>query len=164
MHVSSRYWLQSAHLRQEACHSRSGATRRMNWSRICEPHPTQVGDRLRSETEKWILSSFIAPELQNATNVNMRTCIVSPILYWVIILPMVQAIEYRPSYGDHIKRIWNCSAKHFEILHFRSVLICYSTPIIKSAPIQGSTPNFTTSHRYRCLHPTDQFYFFILPQ
>lgn len=28
--VSSRYWLHSAHLRQAACHSRSGDTRRIN--------------------------------------------------------------------------------------------------------------------------------------
>jgi len=36
---------QSAHLRQPACHSRSGATRRMYWSWIWEPQPTHMDIR-----------------------------------------------------------------------------------------------------------------------
>lgn len=37
---SSRKMPHSTHLRQEACHSRSGATRRMYWSWIGDPQPT----------------------------------------------------------------------------------------------------------------------------
>lgn len=37
---------QSAHLRQLACHSKSGATRNIYWSCICEPQPTHI-DTLR---------------------------------------------------------------------------------------------------------------------
>ena len=40
MQFSSRNWSHSTHLRHEACHSRSGATRRMYWSWMCEPQPT----------------------------------------------------------------------------------------------------------------------------
>ena len=45
---------QSAHLRQPACHSKSGATRRMYWSWIWDPQPTHMDIRRFSarETQK----------------------------------------------------------------------------------------------------------------